>query len=148
MSRAAYCIRGSTQETSRKRICKTMKMNGPGRYKLGQGRYSWHCAKRALMYSDLFQTSKWEHLSVSSGFSTEGDLNFCVSSISLLVSKGLETLLFLFFSGHYEGYVLIFWKQLCWRYILLLSFTVIGSFWAMPIVPAMPKRYDCRPARQ
>ena len=51
-----------------------MKVNGPGRSKLGQKRNSWQWAKHAWLYSDLLQALKGEHF-VSSGFSTaEGTL--------------------------------------------------------------------------
>ena len=49
-----------------------MKVNGPGRLKLGQGRNSWQLAKHAWLYSDLLLFDR--RTFVSSGFSTEGTL--------------------------------------------------------------------------
>ena len=39
-----------------------MKMNGPRRLKLGQGRNSWKGAKHAWLCSDLLQALKGKHL--------------------------------------------------------------------------------------
>ena len=49
-----------------------MKVNGPGRYKLVQGRNPWQQEKHAWPYSDLIQTLKGEPW--SSGFPTDGSL--------------------------------------------------------------------------
>jgi len=42
----------------RERIWKKVKVNGPGRWKLGQERISWQKEKRAWLYSDLLQVLK------------------------------------------------------------------------------------------
>ena len=64
-----------------------MKVNGQGRSKLGQGIDSLQLTKLAWLHSDLFQALKEEQF-LSSGLSTEGDLNFCVRSTQLLVIPG------------------------------------------------------------
>ena len=40
-----------------------MKVNGPGTWRLGQGRNSWQWAKHAWLYSDPMKALKGEHLS-------------------------------------------------------------------------------------
>ena len=63
-----------------------MKVRGPRRYKLGQGRNSWQWAKHAWLYSDLLPALKLRRMFVSSEISTAGgDRNFCVRSGALRV---------------------------------------------------------------
>ena len=50
-------------------------MNGPGKYKLDQGRNSWEWTKHAWLCTDLLLDLKGEHLSAVG--SQQKDINFC-----------------------------------------------------------------------
>ena len=58
-----------------------MKMNGPRRLKLGQGRNSWKVAKHAWLCSDLLQALKGNICQL--WVLNRRDLNFCVRSTPL-----------------------------------------------------------------
>ena len=62
-----------------------MKMNGPERSKLRQGRSTWQWVKHARLYSELLQALKGESLSAL--VLNREDLNFCVRSTPLRGSQ-------------------------------------------------------------